>query len=284
MMPSFRTVCLLLAALCLPCCGCIVVCGTCWNCDSHRVWVEETEELEIALEGVEAFAAQVHNGSVHAEGQAGITTAKVVVHKKAGGRDEEEAQACMDALRVKSQKEGSTHRVTTECVGPRKSHWSWSTDYELQLPQTLALEAVTHNGEIAVDGLRAGCDLETHNGKVRLKEIAGDVRAVTHNGAIAVQAVCSKIELTTHNGGIEAELRGVKDVQGQITTHNGSVELALGEAASTRLNCRTHNGQISSELALADVVMDRRSLRGKLGEGGGELEVTTHNGSIELNK
>lgn len=30
--------------------------------------------------------------------------------------------------------------------------------------------------------------------------------------------------------------------------------------------------------------MDRRSLRGKLGDGGGELDVVTHNGSIELNK
>ncbi len=268
----------------LTCHGCVVVTGSCRWCESPSVWIEETLELEIPLDGVETFAVTAHNGYVHVDGDATGNVAKVTIKKKAGGRDEADAQECMDALRLKSHKSASTHSLAMEWGQRRKSRWSATASYEIHLPESIALRANTHNGGIKVDGRRNACALRTHNGRIELKDVQAEIIATTHNGRIVVQGICPHIQLVTHNGSIEAELAGVGNVTGKIRTHNGSVRLALGDSASAELECRTHNGPISSTLALNDVVVDRHTLQGTLGQGEGRLRVTTHNGSITLTK
>jgi hypothetical protein len=71
-------------------------------------------------------------------------------------------------------------------------------------------------------------------------------------------------------------------VDGKITTHNGGIDVYLGEGASSRLECNTHHGAIRCDLPEFEWKFSRRTLTGKIGDGEGSLDLTTHNGSIRV--
>jgi len=139
--------------------------------------------------------------------------------------------------------------------------------FEVQVPAGVRFEGATVNGDISGRSLPSDAELTTVNGDVEL-EAGGVAHATTVNGSIDVRMGSAKwtetLEFTTVNGGITVELPPSISAEFEASTVNGSVESDFPI---------TIQGKMSP-----------RSLRGRIGDGGPRLRMTTVNGSIRLEK
>ncbi len=283
--------------------GCIVIGGHGWW--GSTVWTESTtEQIPIDTANLNALDVRTHNGSISFDGQtAGTTEAYVTVTKKAGGLTHGAAEAALEAVEVyvKSAGDGA-QRIGWKWKGVKRPSWRARVSFDIKAPGNLRFDGKTHNGSIGAEGITGDVRVVTHNGPVEVAEVTGDVRVVTHNGSVNVASAGGKlyaethngrivatytgddITVETHNGGISADLQHCAVLNGSIVTHNGGVEVVLGEEASTKLECRTHNGAIKCKVPLTDSESTRRKLTGTIGTGEGSLDVTTHNGSVRIEK
>ena len=128
-------------------------------------------------------------------------------------------------------------------------------------------------------------DAGTVNGEIRATSLTGDAELHTVNGSIDVTAA-GIVEAETVNGSIEAKI-GRGDWTGALKfeTVNGDLTLTAPEGLSTDVEASTVNGSVDSDFPITvRGRMERRHLRGTIGNGGRSLELTTVNGGIELRK
>ena len=267
--------------------GCLIIAGgqCVWSCPP-AVWKEATAEIPIDPNGLTALEVRTHNGAIDFTGQpAGTTSASATVHKKAGGTTAADAEEAMNAIEVYVERSADgTQRLGWRWKGVKKANWQAQVAFAITAPGTLRFDAETHNGAVTASGVVGNARIVTHNGKVKVASQEGELRAETHNGEIDVEYVGPKIVLVTHNGEIEADLSHCGSIQGDITTHNGAVEVAVGANTSASLSAETVNGRITFDAPIAASSIERTHLKGKLGDGGDNLDIVTHNGSIQIKK
>ena len=123
----------------------------------------------------------------------------------------------------------------------------------------------------------------TVNGELEARGIEADVRASTVNGDVEVRT-SGFAEASTVNGSITAILgssRFEDDVE--FETVNGSITIEMPAGLHADFEASTVNGSIDSDFPiLVTGKVTRRSLRGRIGDGGPELRLSTVNGSIRL--
>lgn len=111
---------------------------------------------------------------------------------------------------------------------------------------------------------------------------AGKLHAETHNGEVDATYAGPEVNLSTHNSEVSADLSKCGAVAGSIMTHNGGIRVAVGKNTAATLKCQTHNGEIDCDTPLSESQKAKGELTGRLGTGGRQLGVVTHNGSIRI--
>lgn len=133
----------------------------------------------------------------------------------------------------------------------------------------------------------AGVRFDGHsvNGDVEATGIEADVRASTVNGDVDV-ATQGFAEASTVNGSITCRLGSAAfDEDVEFETVNGSITLEMPEGLNADFRASTVNGSIDSDFDVLVVgKFSPRSLRGRIGNGGPELRLSTVNGSIRLRR
>ncbi len=285
--------------------GCIVIGGHGWSCCNLKVSTEPvTERIDLDTAGMQGLEARTHNGRVTFEAlPVGSSDAFVTVTKKGRGRTLAEAEAALEAIDVFVKPAGDgVQRLGWRWKGLKPRHWGATVSFDIHAPGDIQLVGRTHNGSIEVTGVTHGIRLETHNGSIEANDIAGEVHVETHNGPVAVTASGGTLygkthngrvavtyeggdaTLITHNGRIVADMSRCTKLGGTMTTHNGGITVVVGDAASAHLTARTHNGGISCEVPLSDGSYTKHKLTGTIGAGEGALDLTTHNGSVCIEK
>jgi len=131
----------------------------------------------------------------------------------------------------------------------------------------------------------AGFVGRTVNGGIEADGIPGDVRAKTVNGGIRV-STSGSARCETVNGSVRATL-GTPHWQGPLDfkTVNGGITVELPSGAGAAVRAKTVNGGIDTDFPLTvKGKLNRHSLSGTIGNGGGELLLQTVNGGIQLRK
>jgi DUF4097 and DUF4098 domain-containing protein YvlB len=176
------------------------------------------------------------------------------------------------------------------------------------LPRESDIKARSGDGSILVEHVKGHLDLHTGDGSIRVSDVAGDVLLNTGDGSVTADDVEGRLVVDTGDGGvtISGNLSGLKVHTGdgsivyraqaatsmsedwEITTGDGGVSLFLPENFSAELDAHTGDGGIRNEL---DVVTsasggetDRRTVRGRIGDGGRQLRIRTGDGGIRLRK
>ena len=145
-------------------------------------------------------------------------------------------------------------------------------DFTVQVPAGVRFAGSTVNGGVEGTGLRSDVEASTVNGDVRV-ETSGMAQANTVNGDIR-----ARVGATTPSEDMD------------FSTVNGSIELTAPAGLDADLEATTVNGEIDSDFDVRSQgpVMDRqslrRSLRGTIGDGGEDLDLTTVNGGIRLRR
>lgn len=263
--------------------GCIVVIADGNNWEGHsKAKVTTSEERTFESNGVSGVDVETHNGSVSFDGQSGDGAGQVTVTKITRGTTQEEAEAAMNAIEVFVEPKGDTIQLGWRWKTLKKRNWSADVSFDIKAPGRMNLDVETHNGEIKIAGVNGDVDIETHNGEINVSTGGKALEAESHNGEINAVFAGTRVELSSHNGEVTADLSRCATVTGSVTSHNGAVQVSVGAGTSASLEARSNNGGIDCEAPLTDMKKSKRSLDGKLGSGGGKLEIETHNGAIAI--
>jgi hypothetical protein len=148
----------------------------------------------------------------------------------------------------------------------------------------------TRNNDVEVDfdvKVPAGVKFvgRSVNGSVDVESLSSDAEAYTVNGDVRVTAT-GVVEANTVNGSIVATMgRGDWSDGLAFETVNGSVTLTMPQDLSADLEMETVNGSIESDFPITVTgKVNPQQLRGRVGQGGRDLDIKTVNGSIRLRR
>jgi DUF4097 and DUF4098 domain-containing protein YvlB len=105
-----------------------------------------------------------------------------------------------------------------------------------------------------------------NNHNIKLERISGDINVATHNGSIDLTAAAPLGNIT-------------------LEDRNGTVRVTMPEHAGFAVQANTTNGQIDDDLQLTPWgAGSSKTLTGNVGSGGPNLQITTTNGDISIDK
>lgn len=232
--------------------------------------------------------------------------------------------------RVKVHAEhGSRGRIEVSLVGSTVTvkassrHGAPSVvDFDITVPQAMALTLSGTYTEITVDGVQGPISAETVEGEIAVRggsgiitlhSIQGSVTLADATGRIEVNSVNENVELSNVSGQITAEttngdvtLTGIKSAsveagtingdvlyEGTITdggtylfnSHNGDITVSVPEGANVTLSVATANGDIDPSFPLPlTATHGKRRYTFKLGSGSARMEAESFQGDIELRR
>jgi DUF4097 and DUF4098 domain-containing protein YvlB len=223
----------------------------------------------------------------------------------------------VDALQIVSAQDGP--RIELEVKRPRSEsfsgigfHRTASARLIVSVPRQTNLRARSGDGSIRVERVNGRLELRTGDGSIRALDVSGELVMNTGDGSVTVTGAEGALEADTGDGGVNVSgrLARVKLHTGdgsivyraepesrmsgdwEMTTGDGGVTVYLPEGFSAELDAHTGDGSVRSDLDISTGVEDegdegkeearRRTLRGKIGEGGSRLRIRTGDGAIRL--
>jgi len=240
-------------------CSCLLLSA----CSLARFQAHADRNLTESAQGLTGIECSSHNGDISVVGVRGQQQVAIAARLSARGDSEIDAIANVARLEVAVVRSNGVLRI--EGKVPEDFGWRFSPSFAfvLEVPAELAATLTSHNGDLAVRGLD------------------GRLVATTHNGRITADTGADALQVRTHNGDVQLDLAGGGSVAGAVTTHNGSIEVDLGQRAAV-VEASTHNGGLSAVRAFAQLEQRDNWLCGRTGQGGGRLQLDTHNGSVTI--
>jgi hypothetical protein len=218
-------------------------------------------------------------------------------------------QESIDRLQIDSKQDGN--RVQVEVKKPSGdsiflgigTHMSPSARLIVTMPREGDVVARSGDGSIRIDHVRGRLELRTGDGSIRATDVGGHLTFNTGDGSVTVDGAEGDLELETGDGGVSvagklgtvrahtgdgsitfrAEPGTVMSDDWSITTGDGGVALYLPEQFGAELDAHTGDGSIHNELKITtDGEVSKRTVRGRLGNGGKTLKIRTGDGGIKL--
>ena len=196
-----------------------------------------------------------------------------------------------------------------------------SIDYEITVPENTTVRTHSGSGNQQVEGLKGNVDLEAGSGDMQLDHLSGDLRFQTGSGNVRGRSLSGPTRIKAGSGDIEIEetgqgdvdvrtgsgnitVRGVNggfraeagsgDIRGDgsptsmwnIRTGSGNVDLQVPSSASFDVDISSSSGTVTVDhpvtTTLQGRVQERKSVVGKVRNGGPTISVHTGSGDIHL--
>ena len=286
---------------CTPVFGCVV------GVDSQGQIVREEKRFKV--DGAPDLRLTTFDCAIEVRGTDG-SEVLVEIEKRGPTRE------AVDELRVEATQEG--RRIDVEVKRPSREgtvfgiNVSTSAKLIVSVPKRSGVLARTGDGAIRIEGVEGKLELRSGDGSIHVSEVKGELVLNTGDGSINVDHAEGRLTLETGDGGVNVEgnLSVVRMHTGDgsivyradsatrmeddwdISTGDGSVSIYLPAGFNADLEAHTGDGRIRNELGIAadrnverdrdSDDRDRRTLRGKIGEGGKRLRVQTGDGGITL--
>jgi DUF4097 and DUF4098 domain-containing protein YvlB len=171
--------------------------------------------------------------------------------------------------------------------------------------QTGSLNVDTRSGSISLDGVSGPMVVETGSGSIRGRELAGGLNVHTRSGSIELDGFNGSIAAETASGSIivagrltsvdarsrsgfvsiEATPGSATTGKWDIATGSGGVALTLPAGFGGELDANTRSGRVDlHDVPLLNLTegTGSKTVRGRIGPGGGLLRVRARSGSIRL--
>ena len=216
----------------------------------------------------------------------------------------------VEALTVNAAQDGNridleVKRPSSESFGGFGFHRSASAKLIVSVPRRADIHARSGDGSIRLERVTGNLELRTGDGSIRASEINGEISLNTGDGSITVDGAEGRLSLDTGDGGVNvagkltslklhtgdgsivyrAEPGSTMSEDWEITTGDGGVTLYLPRNFDADLDAHTGDGAVRNELDVSTAnggETDRRTIRGRLGEGGKRLRIRTGDGGIRL--
>jgi DUF4097 and DUF4098 domain-containing protein YvlB len=123
------------------------------------------------------------------------------------------------------------------------------------------------------------------NGKVDVGAITGEIGVSSVNGGVVVAQAGTATRLSSINGGISVSLLRLGEGGLRVSSVNGGVKIGLPSETSAEIDVNSINGGIDSDLPITVIgEMKRGQLRGRVGDGGPPINISSVNGGVTLRR
>lgn len=276
--------------------GCVV------SVDSQSQIVRE--EKRFSLDGTPELHLKTFDGAIQIQSW-DKAEVFVEIEKRAATRE------LVDQLTIEATQQ--SNRIDLEVKRPRTESFSGfgfnqgsSAKLIVSVPRRVDVVALTGDGSIHIQRLNGRLDLRTGDGSIRVEDAEGDLILNTGDGSVTVDRAEGRLNIDTGDGGVNVSgrLSAVRMHTGDgsivyrvddgatmsddwdIGTGDGSVALYLPASFGAELDAHTGDGAIRNDLSIASSTTtdesDKRTLRGRLGDGGRRLRIRTGDGAISL--
>ncbi|MFC7227843.1 DUF4097 family beta strand repeat-containing protein [Salinirubellus salinus] len=238
--------------------------------------VVEDDTQTYSVSGYDAVRLENRNGDVRVEaGDADLDQVTVEIHKR--GRSQE----AIDAVTVEDTVEDGL--LTLESVYEDDFRFAnASARLVVTLPDGVSLlSARTVNGDVSARGVVGDARLSSGNGDAEAVDVDGYVTVESANGDAVARGTTGVAGAQTANGEVDVEVYDIRD-DVTLSSGNGDVEAGVGPALDADVELSVGNGDVEAEVELADSESSRRSISGRLGEGGPTLRCSSGNGDVRL--
>lgn len=230
---------------------------------------------------------------------------EVVIEKHA--RDKADA----DDIDVRAEQNGNHIMVEVKSRRSEGLHIGFNVSRSARLivsaPASALVAARSGDGSIDVERMAGRLELKSGDGSIRGRDLGGPVTAHTGDGSIKLEGVTGALDVDTGDGSIvvEGKLTVVRARSGDgsvtvraeagsspsadwsITTGDGSVTVELPDGFGAELDAHTGDGHVRlRDVAVSNTVgeLSKRTVRGRIGNGGPALRVRTGDGSITMQR
>jgi hypothetical protein len=208
---------------------------------------------------------------------------EVIFEKWVTGDDEYDAEDNLDNVKIYTEKDSSTRTLRLVVKYPIHFGGSYGCDVSISLPSSVSVDLKTSNGSIEVYGIENDIECQTSNGTIKIEDTKGDAILRTSNGKITVNNHYGEIDARTSNGYIDADVKLPKNGDCILRTSNDGITLSIPEDTSAMISASTSNNSVKiSDLDVSVSHSEKSSLEGMIGDGKGNIELETSNGSILL--
>ena len=187
-------------------------------------------------------------------------------------------QEDMDNLKIEVDVSADMIDIDTEYPKHEGDHQGGETavEYVLTVPKDVNID-----------------EIKTVNGGIEIPGVSGEVRASTVNGTIKADGLVNTCELKTVNGSVEAGFATVPpEANVRLESVNGALTIHLPDNVNANLRAKAQTGNLKSDFDLTlkgdgdthSFVRIGTSVKGTIGKGGAEIEMSTVNGSIRILK
>jgi len=259
------------------------------------------EERRFQVNGAPELHLTTFDGAI--EVRSGADREVVVEIEKRGPTPEE-----IEKLQVDVKQDGN--RINVEVKRPAREHVfgigihiTPTAKLIVTMPKNGNVVARSGDGSIRVERVTGHLELRTGDGSIRGTAVGGDLVIQTGDGSVVLDEGSGNLDLDTADGSVTVagKFDAVKLHTGDgsitlraepgshmkddwsVTTGDGGVSLYLPEDFDAQIDASTGDGTIRSELSVqgGNDEHARRSLRGRLGDGGKLLRIRTGDGSIK---
>ena len=196
-----------------------------------------------------------------------------------------------------------------------------SVDYDITVPENTTVRTHSGSGDQSMEGIKGTIDLEAGSGDMQLSRLTGDLRFQTGSGNVRGRQLSGPARIKAGSGDIEIEEVGEGDVDirtgsGNITvsgisggfraeagsgdirgngnpknlwnirTGSGNVDLRVPSGAGFDVDISSSSGTVVVDHPVTTTVQgrvqERKSVVGKVGNGGPTISVHTGSGDIRL--
>lgn len=144
------------------------------------------------------------------------------------------------------------------------------------------VRASSASGKVTVSNVRGDVNINVLSGATRVAKLGGRVEATTATGAIDVQGAKSDVKIHAASGRVIVQGDPGTNSYWNLNTVSGAVQLSVPKSANFHLSAEAVSGEIRTDIPIVIEEQGKHSLRARMGDGGGRVEVHTVSGEIRL--
>jgi DUF4097 and DUF4098 domain-containing protein YvlB len=163
-----------------------------------------------------------------------------------------------------------------------------------------SVQVTSASGSITAQDLGDDFRASSASGSVNVTKVKGDVRIHALSGSMNISGPGARVEADTKSGSVDivgagndvnaSTISGRVSVEGNpsgnsywnLKTTSGSVEVSVPPSANFHLSAEAVSGQINAGIPIVIEDQDKHSLRARVGNAGGRVEIRTVSGGIRV--
>lgn len=182
------------------------------------------------------------------------------------------AKAAAEAAKVVIEQGRITRIYTDKANAP--AHSNISTDFRIQLPGGMAINADNKMGRISSRHVEGNLELKSDMGEINVEDTRGNINATSRMGSVNIKKATGKIDASTDMGKVYIEDPGAGV---RASTRMGEIELISANPLNESYDLNTDNGRILFRLpGQSNLTIEAKTRRGSIS--GLENDTTGQNG------